>query len=175
MGAVSFKNLSSPHPITVPDRDTPAGHGSEYAEHLSAVLDQAAHYRTVGAAKKEPRPSGPRGGLLIILFLGLMGVVGYNVTAFRSAPLPVSEARARTSDRLTTLAATAAVRSFRAEHGRWPATLEEAGMPGSELVYRVTGDTFQLARPEPAPGIPPQPVDPLAELERLGVEVPLAP
>lgn len=131
----------------------PAG-STRMEEQKQALLDAAQAAVQDANAKAAQRRSRGRstGNKIFVTLLGLFcfGLGTYILAArpawfFTPPPEPESMQIQEASVRLMLVREASRVRRYRAEHGRLPATLAEAGSPVTNLTYLTQGDsTFRL-------------------------------
>lgn len=128
----------------------------EYAKHLKAIMEQEALLRAADAAPDEPRsPFLARVPVVAIVSMLFVTVVAHNIRAWTPDPVPQPVAMQERTSQVSLLVASQRIESFQDQHGRLPASLEEAGLHAENLQYQVEGDSFRLIAPAPAPGAPP--------------------
>lgn len=139
--------------MTENERQGPSA--EEYARHLKAIMEQEALIRAADAAPAEPsNPFLARIPVVVIVSLLFVTVVTHNVRAWTPDPAPQPVAMQERTAQVSLLVAGQRVEAFRAEHGRLPASLEEAGLPATTLQYQVDGDRYRLVVPDPDGGAP---------------------
>lgn len=120
----------------LPSRST----GSEYAEHVRAVVERAAESEARQAVVRPPSPPAlTRGPVLAVLALAFAGVVVWNASAWSQEPEPIARPIQEQALGVSLLAARQMIEDYRERHGRLPLDLAEAGVPGGAFTYRVQG------------------------------------
>ena len=117
---------------------------SAFASAASDLVDEVES--TIG--RDEPESTDRPGNALakpIALGIVFLGVMVWNVFLLQSRAEPLSPVETRRSEGVLVFVATQAVEGFEAEHGRLPASLEEAGIDTPGLVYSVDPDGFSVA------------------------------
>jgi hypothetical protein len=92
-----------------------------------------------------PEQRGPSAARPIALGIVFAGVLAWNVVLLRASAEPLSPVETRRSEGVLVFVATQAVEGYRAEHGRFPSSLSEAGIDTPGLVYSVRPDGFSIA------------------------------
>jgi hypothetical protein len=84
---------------------------------------------------------------VVIVSLLFVTVVAHNVRAWTPDPVPQPVVMQQRTAQVSLLVAGQRIEAFRTEHGRLPTSLEEAGLPSTNLQYSVDGDRYQLVVP----------------------------
>ncbi len=95
----------------------------------------------------EPEATEPRGNSMarpIALGVVFVAVMIWNVFLLQASADPLSPVETQRSEGVLVFVATQAVEGFRADNGRLPAALSEAGIDAPGLVYRVGPDGFSI-------------------------------
>jgi len=113
---------------------------------VEAATEQLRKAQETPPPQQEPRtPFLTRPPVVGVVTLAFLAVVAWNIVRLRTEPpLPTAEEGARAVPAAMYVAAQT-IETFRDEHGRLPATLEEAGLPPGEFQYSVDGDQYHLA------------------------------
>lgn len=124
--------------------------GSEYAESLRDVMHHVAERQSAEAARAEaPRPSPlSRPPVVMGVALIFVVVVLWDLHAYRRSPPLPAPAAAQAGAQMSVVVARQAVERFRAEHGRLPKSLGEAGVPEELAGYRPTPDGYEITSGE---------------------------
>ncbi|MFQ5535975.1 MAG: hypothetical protein ACE5GJ_00865 [Gemmatimonadota bacterium] len=122
-----------------------AGSGDDYAREIRAVLERASELEQAqGHSVTLRKPVLSRPPVVFALGVIFAVVVAWNVAVWRAPPAPLPPAVEEASTQVSLMVASQIVEAFRQEHGRLPATLEEAGLPPGTFSYRVEGDEYIL-------------------------------
>lgn len=156
------------------DQPPPRPTGSEYAEHIRAVVERAA---TTAAAENTYAPtqgSGlTRAPLVVALSVAFSAVVVWNVRVWSPAPDPLPAPVQERALGISLLVATQMVEQYREDRGVLPETLEEAGIPPAAFTYRRDGDEYELFASEGGVTVRYDSLDgPRSLLDRLGAPSP---
>ncbi len=123
---------------------TPPPSGSEYADHLKAVMEHAAR------ADAERPPSRrasvlTRGPVIALLAIVFGAVVLWDVKALSRPVTPPAEPAHIAPSGMAVMAAVQGVETYRKQHGTLPASLSQAGIPDSAFDYSVSDGRYHIA------------------------------
>lgn len=119
--------------------------GYEYAEHIRAVLERAAEVKAAeGHVIVARTPLLLRTPVVILLTVGFMSVVIWNLNRWDVVPQPRPRETEEASLQISLVVASQMIEAFREENGRYPASLAEVGLPEDAFSYRVGGDSYEI-------------------------------
>ncbi len=127
------------------DPNTPRTTGSEYAEHILAVVKRAAE---VDAAQNTPKiersSAATRVPVILAVTVAFVGVVMWNFNQWAVEPPPLPQPEQETSLEVSLLVATQMIEAHRDQTGALPASLTELGIPEAAFTYRVLDEQYEL-------------------------------
>ena len=117
--------------------------GSDYSDAVRQVMERAAQADAAQAPVRLRRPVLTRPPVVAALAAVTVAVGAWNVSQWRTEPVPLPPQHVEAALDVSVLAATQAVEQYREEHGRLPTSLQELDFPPG-LRLEVSGEGYRI-------------------------------